>query len=813
MKRLASCVAGLSLLLVASDALAGAFLISEFRLRGPNGAADEFIEIYNNTGADHVVDASSGTGYGVAASDGILRATIPNGTVIPNHGHYLIANAGGYSLGFYPAGSGTTAMPDATYTMDIPDNAGIAIFETNVVANFSIATRLDAVGSTTEGNTLYKEGSGYPALGIADIEGSFFRLVPGTAVPNNLGGCRVGTGTGPVLVDSGDNASDFLFVNPTYAVITDSRLGAPGPENLSSPIAGLAAASSNTELTAIDTAVPGDLGANADRNSTSDPANSSTFGTIEVRRKFTNETGAPITRLRFRVIDITTFPAGTGFADLRPRSSGDLASVPTSGGNVVVRGTTVEQPPAQPNGGGFNSTFSVSAVSPATPLASGASINVRFLLGVQQQGSFPFFLSVETLPADRGLIWGIIGNTESGFMEECPTAVVAPAPTTTTLTSSPNPSTFGQAITMTAVVAPAATGTITFFDGMTALGTATLNGSSRATRLFSNLDAGTHSLTAQYGGDPTHAASTSAAVSQVINPASTSITLVSSLNPSVQTQSVTFTVTVTPASVSGTVSFFDNSTLIATPAVVAGKATWTVSTLAIGTHAVTARYDGSANYLASAVASVSQAVQSGGGGGGRGGAASGGAPGSGGAGAGGRGGATGSATGGASGSGGGVAGRGGASSGGAGGMLAGTAGMSGAGGTAGASATGGTGTAGAGAPGSGGVIGTAGVSGQGGAVAGTGGASAGGAGGNGVGGGTAGATMVADGGVDGPGAGGNGGAGGAKGGADASTDQIGGGSDDGCSCATTGSGSPSSAGVLLVALGAMLALRRRRERR
>ena len=110
----------------AVTATAGQLIISEFRLRGPNGANDEFIEIHNASGAAHVVDAASGTGYGVAASDGTTRCTIPNGTVIPNRGHYLCVNSVGYSLASYPAGNGTTATGDATYTTDIPDNAGIA---------------------------------------------------------------------------------------------------------------------------------------------------------------------------------------------------------------------------------------------------------------------------------------------------------------------------------------------------------------------------------------------------------------------------------------------------------------------------------------------------------------------------------------------------------------------------------------------------------------------------------------------------------------------------------------------------------------
>ena len=44
-------------------------IISEFRVRGPAGAQDEFIEIYNNSGADHTV-AGGGIGYAIVASDG-----------------------------------------------------------------------------------------------------------------------------------------------------------------------------------------------------------------------------------------------------------------------------------------------------------------------------------------------------------------------------------------------------------------------------------------------------------------------------------------------------------------------------------------------------------------------------------------------------------------------------------------------------------------------------------------------------------------------------------------------------------------------
>ena len=144
---------------------AQALMIADFRVRGPNGANDEFVTIYNESSSPHIVTAASGTGYALAASDGVVRFSIPNGTVIPAHGFYLGVNSVGYSLASYPAGNGSTATGDATYTTDIPDNAGIALFNNNTGGgSFILANRLDAVGSTSEANTLYKEGTGYPAL-------------------------------------------------------------------------------------------------------------------------------------------------------------------------------------------------------------------------------------------------------------------------------------------------------------------------------------------------------------------------------------------------------------------------------------------------------------------------------------------------------------------------------------------------------------------------------------------------------------------------------------------------------------------------
>ena len=359
-------------------------IISEFRLRGTGGASDEFIELYNNSGADVTVSTSDGSsGWAVAASDGVARCSVPNGTVVPNRGHYLCVNSAAYSLASYPAGNGTTATGDATYTTGINDNAGIALFNTSNPANFTLANRLDAVGSTTEANSLYKEGPGYPALAALDLNFSLFRKFDLT---NGL------------PTDTNSNLNDIFFADTAgTSTAAGQHLGAPGPENLSSPIQRNAA----IKLSLIDIGCITGLANNACarfRDLTPDVPNNSTLGTLSIRRKVTNNTGTAVTRLRFRVVDTTTIPAPAGTADLRFRTSSTYTANLSGGGTAQIQGLTLETPPTQSIGGGYNATGSVGTVTLASPLVPGASINVHFLVGVQQGGNFRFLINVEALP-------------------------------------------------------------------------------------------------------------------------------------------------------------------------------------------------------------------------------------------------------------------------------------------------------------------------------------------------------------------------------------------------------------------------------
>jgi hypothetical protein len=388
----------------------GSFIISELRTSGPGGAGDDFVEFYNNTDSPLTVaasDASAGYGLykmGAACSDTpVLIATIPNGTMIPARGHYLAVGSQ-YSLADY-GGTGA-ASGDVTLTSDIGDDQNVAVFSTANVVNISSANRLDAVGGGSNTGAvcdLLREGTNLPATSGTAANYSFFRKEC-----DFVGGVGCTAGGNPK--DTNDNSADFLFADTQGTSISGvtQLLGAPGPENLTSPVR---RDTSGVGLPLLDATVSSALQPNRFRDPSATGANA-TFGTLSIRRRVTNQTGGNVTRLRFRIVEITTFPSPSGgVADLRALTSvdevgvsvNDAATCAASGAGpapcmVTVRGTTLEQPPAQSNGGGYNATLSAGTVTLATPLANGASVNVRFVLGVQAAGTFRFYCIIDALP-------------------------------------------------------------------------------------------------------------------------------------------------------------------------------------------------------------------------------------------------------------------------------------------------------------------------------------------------------------------------------------------------------------------------------
>ncbi len=188
--------------------------------------------------------------------------------------------------------------------------------------------------------------------------------------------------------------------------------------------------------------------------------------------------------------------------------------------------------------------------------------------------------------------------------------------TTTTISSSLNPSVYGQAVTFTAVVSPNPPDgeTVTFKQGSTTLGTASLQGG-KAKFTISTLSAGgTDNVKATYDGDSTYGSSTSSPVDQVVNPATTTTSLTTSANPINEGQSVTFTATVTPeyiGPVTGSLSFYSGSTKLKTLTLSNGSVSYTTSTLATGTDSITAVYKGDSSFLTSTSKAVKESVDTG----------------------------------------------------------------------------------------------------------------------------------------------------------------------------------------------------------
>jgi hypothetical protein len=187
---------------------------------------------------------------------------------------------------------------------------------------------------------------------------------------------------------------------------------------------------------------------------------------------------------------------------------------------------------------------------------------------------------------------------------------VAKISTATSLTSAPNPSTFGATVTLTANLAPsAATGAVQFYLGSALLGSGNVIGG-RAQLSVSNLPAGSDSLTAAYGGDANYAGSTSGTLVQTVNKGNSTTTLSANPgSPSNSGQTVTFTATVSAAGATGSVRFMDGSTLIGTATLTNGVAVFSTSSLAKGNHSITAVYPGDSNVNPSQSAAMSYKVK------------------------------------------------------------------------------------------------------------------------------------------------------------------------------------------------------------
>jgi sugar lactone lactonase YvrE len=183
-----------------------------------------------------------------------------------------------------------------------------------------------------------------------------------------------------------------------------------------------------------------------------------------------------------------------------------------------------------------------------------------------------------------------------------------------TLSSSANPSIADTNIVFTATIAAsqgvAVTGTVSFTDGGNVLGIGSVNAAGVATFSISSLVVGQHLIVATYSGDSNNLVGSSSTLVQTVQTSDTSVTLISSANPSLANAPVTLTATVVGKgeSLTGVVTFQDGTTTLGATNVNAGVATFLVASLSPGLHSIIAVYGGDENNSQSSSLVLSQSV-------------------------------------------------------------------------------------------------------------------------------------------------------------------------------------------------------------
>jgi uncharacterized delta-60 repeat protein len=302
--------------------------------------------------------------------------------------------------------------------------------------------------------------------------------------------------------------------------------------------------------------------------------------------------------------------------------AGNLASAVMSSFSVKVPTTTAIASSANPSKYGQSVTFTATVTAGANADLALTGTNVRFVEGATTLATVALDAAGKATYTPSGLGLSVAMHTIQAVYDENANWLgssaqvvqdVQKADTTTSVSSGANPSVFGQSVTFTATVAavsPGAgtpTGTVTFLDGASSIGTGNLNGSGVATLSISALSVGNHTITASYGSDTNYNGSSGSLTSnpQVVNKANTATAVASSKNPSILNQSVTFTATVSASAPgagtpTGTVTFLDGGSSIGTGTLSSGVATLSTSALTVGNHTITTTYAGDGNFNGSA---------------------------------------------------------------------------------------------------------------------------------------------------------------------------------------------------------------------
>ena len=233
------------------------------------------------------------------------------------------------------------------------------------------------------------------------------------------------------------------------------------------------------------------------------------------------------------------------------------------------------------------------------------------------QGLANFNQNVAVSAAPGSLITATATSPDGDTSEFSP-GIVALTATTTTLDASPRAISLGQSLTLTAQVSASGSmiaGTVSFYDGVAQIGSATVDSDGAARLTAPRLAVGTHAVLARYAPSGLDAASQSEAINLTVDPAATAVVLSVVTDSGILGQPLRLTAVVSDldgsAFPSGDVTLLDDSTVLGTASVASdGTATWSILTLSAGFHALNVRFaDPVGNFAASHSQSIAFSVQ------------------------------------------------------------------------------------------------------------------------------------------------------------------------------------------------------------
>jgi hypothetical protein len=541
----------------------------DFTLNGNRNLVANFVQTFSIT-----VSASPPAGGQVAGGGIFAGGSSRNVLATPN---------GGYSFVNWTE-SGTQVSTSASYDFTLTGNRTLVA---NFVQNYSITVSASPpAGGQVAGGGSYASGSSRNVLATPNGGYSFVNWTEGGSAVSALASYTFTLTANRTLV------ANFK------AATTTSVSNVPNPTVFGQPVTFTATVASGAGT----------------------PTGTVTFTIDSVAQ-------SPIT-LASGHASLTTSTLAHGSHSVTAAYNGDsnfMTSSSSTATQTVNQGSTTGSvgSSANPSKAGQTVTFSVTvaATAPAAGLPTGtATINfgdstsaqATLVNGIASINHIFPQIGTYNVSASYGGDSNFNSSTATGVSQ-----LVQQGATTTSVSPSASPSKFGQTVTFTAHVvatSPASgtpTGTATFNDGGSALGTISVSGGT-ATFFTSSLSVGGHTITAVYNGDINFTASTSPGVTQTVNQGVTTTSLGAAPNPSKVGQSVTFTATVaatSPASgtPTGTVTFKDGGGTIGTGTLSASTAAFTTSSLTLGTHTITAVYGGSTNF-ASSTSTATQTV-------------------------------------------------------------------------------------------------------------------------------------------------------------------------------------------------------------